>query len=279
MWPFTASWKLGIVDTFCHLNDVFMKFGHVGTFAEFRLKQRKTFPYCYKGCVANFSNPVVFERRDRWEALLEEDCIWGSFGCPPYRAHEYTDAVHKSLLHALSHDAAVAVGRIGLDYSESRWTGREKEQKRVFKRQLALAAERRLPVVIYSRGATQDTASVIRDTVKCDYPIHLQGFAGGWPEARFWLEAFPRLCLGLTPALGFPCHEPLVEAARNVPLDRVLFETAAPQFVPAAEASWLSGSHPGMAVHVALELSLIRGLQVEEVAAVVRENTRRFYGI
>lgn len=267
------------MDTHCRLQDVFYAAGHSGTFAEFRLTQRHSFPYAYGGCVATFSSPADFQRCDQWEPLLQEDFLWGSFGCPPQRAEGYTEEVDKFLVHALSHESAVAVGKIGLDYSEGRWVGYEKQQKRVFIRQLTLAAQLGLPVTICSRDATHDTVRIVRERVGVDYPIHLQGFTGGWPEARFWLETFPRLCLGLTPALGLPGNQRLIEAAAKVPLDRVLFETNAPDFLPTLEVSRLPCSHQGMVVHVATQLSVVRELPVEEVVAVVRQNTRRMYGV
>ncbi|XP_077498568.1 3'-5' RNA nuclease TATDN2-like [Amblyomma americanum] len=278
-WPFTSNWDADIVDTFCHLNDVFRRLDHAGTFAEFRLKHRSTFPYNYGGCVANFTNPVAFERHDRWQALLAEDCVWGSFGCPPYYADEYSEGVEKCLRRVLGHDSAVAVGRIGLDYSESPLLTCKNQQKHALRRQLLLAAERRLPVVLYSRNATFDIVQLFRNTGLINHRIQLEGFCGEWPEAKFWLDTFPNLYLGLTPELALPCRGDLVKVAGKALLNRVLFETAAPQCLPSAEARWLAGSHPGMVVHVPLELSRILDLQVEEVAAIVRENTRRFYGI
>lgn len=277
-WPYTASWEVGLIDTHCHLDYIFNRSCHTGTFAQFRLTRRNTFPYCYGGCVANFCDPATFQDRRLWGRLLAEECIWGAFGCHPRRAGEYTDDVEQHLIRALNHRSVVALGEIGLDYARRDGPDPE-QQQRVFRRQLALAVERQLPLVIHSRDSTPDTIRVLKETVRADHPIHLHCFTGDWMEARTWLDTFPRLCLGLTPVLGFPGAEPLVEAARNIPLDRLLFETDAPFFLPWNETGKLKCSHPGMVVHVVTELSHIRNEPIEEVVAAVRQNTRRIYGI
>ncbi|XP_077498576.1 3'-5' RNA nuclease TATDN2-like [Amblyomma americanum] len=275
--PYTDTWHPGVVDSFCDLQHVFKLSNHKSSFAEFRLTHRSTFPYCYDGCIANFSDPAGVLQY-KWQKLLQEDCIWGSFGWPPSKAVQYTDAVDQLLVHALGCDSVIAIGKIGIDCSKD-WRDALMDQKRIFRRQLTLARQRSLPVILHSRLATHETVRLIRERVGPDHPIHLQGFTASWPEAKFWLDSFPRLCLGLTPALGFPGNEALIEAARNVPLERVVFETSAPDLLPAQEEARLPCSHPGMVVHVAHQLARIREEPVEEIVAVVRENTRRVYGI
>ncbi|KAH9362867.1 hypothetical protein HPB48_015170 [Haemaphysalis longicornis] len=76
-----------------------------------------------------------------------------------------------------------------------------------------------------------------------DYPIHRHCFTGGWRETQQWLDAFPNLCLGLAPLVAFEhvSGDPLIEAARNIPLARLLLGTDSPYFLP----KWLvPGDYP-----------------------------------
>lgn len=281
-WPYTTASEVGLIDTHCHLDFVFTKMGHTKSFTHFRLARRDTFPYCYEGCVANFCEPETFEQRDNWKRVLSDESVWGAFGCHPRRARDYTDEVEKHLVRALDHRSVVALGEIGLDYSILSGDDQEmlkETQQTVFRRQLAVARRRRLPLVIHSRDATSDTIRILKEMVPADYPMHRHCFTRDWEEAKCWLDTFPRLCLGITPLLGFSGVEPLVEAAQRIPLDRLLLETDAPFFLPKREGQRLTCSHPGMVIHVATKLSAIRDISVDDVISAVRENTRRIYGI
>lgn len=283
-WPYSLSTKgpakvAGLVDANCHLELIFSKAGHHGTYAQFRLEHRDTYPECYEGCVTSFCRPATFKQHFVWNSLLDEAGVWGAFGCHPHMVREYNRQVEESLLHALNHPSVVALGEVGLDYSK-RGCDHELQQK-VFRKQIGLALSRKLPLVIHSRDSTPDTISIMRELLPPDYPIHRHCFTGDWGEAQEWLQAFPNLCLGLTPLVTFRSvsDQPITEAARNIPLDRLLLETASPHFLPSKEARRLKCSHPGMAIHVATCLSSLKNVAVEEILTVTRENVRRIYGI
>lgn len=276
--PYSLPAKVGLVDSHCHLDFIFSRVGHSGTYAKFRLNHRDTFPDCYEGCVANFCNPATFRQRHVWSYLLSEDGVWGAFGCHPHMANEYNMDIEEDLVHALDHPSVVALGEIGLDYSYKNQCNHG-VQKDVFQRQLQLALNRKLPLVIHSRDSTADTIQILKERVPRDYLIHRHCFTGNWQEAQEWLDAFPNLCLGLTPLVSFDRVGPLIEVARKIPLDRLLLETDSPYFLPKEESKKLRCSHPGMAIHVATRVASLRNIPVEVVLAAVRENTKRIYSI
>ncbi|XP_037519476.2 putative deoxyribonuclease TATDN2 [Rhipicephalus sanguineus] len=277
-WPYSVPPKVGLVDSHCHLDFIFSRVGHTGTYAKFRLKHRDTFPDCYEGCVANFCNPQTFKLRHMWGSLLSEDGVWGAFGCHPHMASEYSDDIEDDLVHALDHPSVVALGEIGLDYSHKNQCDRD-VQKTVFRTQLKLALNRKLPLVIHSRDSTKDTIDILKELVPKDYLIHRHCFTGNWREAQEWLDAFPNLCLGLTPLICFDRTSSLAEVGRNIPLDRLLLETDAPYFLPKEESRNLRCSHPGMAIHVAARVSALQKVSIEDVLTAARSNTKRIYGI
>ncbi|KAH8034954.1 hypothetical protein HPB51_003724 [Rhipicephalus microplus] len=255
-WPYTTASEAGLIDTHCHLDYVFTRTGHTKSFTHFHLANRNTFPYCYNG------------------------------------ARGYTDVVERYLARTLGDSSVVALGEIGLDYSISGndtvpdWKEFKRTQEVAFRRQLVLARRRRLPLVIHSRDATADTIRILKEMVPADQPIHRPAapihrhcFTGNWDEAKHWLDTFPRLCLGITPLVGFSGVDPLVEATQRIPLDRLLLETDAPFFLPKRESGRLACSHPGMVIHVATKVAAIRDISVDVLISAVRDNTRRVYGI
>ncbi|XP_077488031.1 uncharacterized protein LOC144098934 [Amblyomma americanum] len=277
-WPYSLTSKVGLVDSHCHLDFIFSKVGHYGTYAKFRLEHAATFPDCYEGCVANFCNPLTFKQYNMWSKLLSEDGVWGTFGCHPHYVRDYNNEVEEYMVRALDHPSVVALGEIGLDYSHKNQCDRKLQQD-IFRRQLQLAMNRSLPLVIHSRDSTPDTIKILKEMVPPSHPIHRHCFTGDWPEAQEWINTFPNLCLGLTPLVGFERVSPLTEVARHIPLDRLLLETDAPYFLPKQESRNLRTSHPGMVIHVAMRLSFLRNVSVDVILAAARENTRRIYGI
>ncbi|XP_075750514.1 3'-5' RNA nuclease TATDN2-like [Rhipicephalus microplus] len=277
-WPYSVSSSVGLVDTHCHLDFLFRKTRHHGTFSEFRMKHQATFPLNYEGCVAVFCDPETFKKRSLWRGLLAEKGIWGAFGCHPHMAKLYDEDIEDAMIDALEQPKVVALGEIGLDYSSNNNCG-PKLQQLVFRRQLQLASKGKLPLVIHSRDASQDTLRILKEEMPADWPIHRHCFTGGWTEAQQWMDTFPNLFLGLTPLVGFHSAGPLAGVARRIPLDRLLLETDAPYFLPKSESNRLQQSHPGMAIHVATKVSAMRGIPLEEVLVAVRQNTRRMYRI
>ncbi|KAH7947565.1 hypothetical protein HPB52_013371 [Rhipicephalus sanguineus] len=263
-WPYSFSSRVGIVDTHCHLDFLFRKCRHSGSFADFRKAHAVTFPRNYEGCVAVFCDPETFKKRNVWRGLLSEEGVWGAFGCHPHMARLYNEDVEDAMIAALEHPRVVALGEIGLDYSSNNKCDHLMQQ-RVFRAQLHLARNGKLPLVIHSRDASMDTLRILKEEMPVDWRIHRHCFTGEWTEAQQWLDAFPNLCIGLTPLLGFRNAGPLAEVGRKIPLDRLLLETDAPYFLPNRESGRLSHSHPGMAVHVATTLSSIRGIPLEDI--------------
>ncbi|KAL3224782.1 hypothetical protein MRX96_026369 [Rhipicephalus microplus] len=215
-------------------------------------------PLNYEGCVAVFCDPDTFKKRSTWRGLLAEKGIWGAFGCHPHMAKLYDEDIEDALIDALEQPKVVALGEIGLDYSSNNNCD-HKLQQLVFRRQQQLASNGKLPLVIHSRDATHDTLRILKEEMPADWPIHRHCFTGGWTEAQH--------------------AAPLAEVGRRIPLDRLLLETDAPYFLPKSESNRLKQSHPGMAIHVATQLSAMRGIPLEEVLVAVRQNTRRMYRI
>lgn len=106
----------GFIDTHCHLDMLYSKLSFKGTFTRFRKIYSSSFPKEFQGCISDFCDPRTLTD-GLWEDLLQEDLVWGAFGCHPHFARYYSESQERDLLQALRHPKAVAFGEMGLDYS------------------------------------------------------------------------------------------------------------------------------------------------------------------
>ena len=120
----------------------------------------------------------------------------------------------------------VAVGEIGLDYHWLDACPKERQQE-VFARQLELAGELDLPVVVHDREAHADTLALLRK-YRPRGVVHC--FSGSWETAREVLRL--GMYIGLGGVVTFKNARHPVEVARNIPLDRLLLETDCPYMAP-----------------------------------------------
>ncbi|XP_054709760.1 putative deoxyribonuclease TATDN2 [Uloborus diversus] len=274
----THKSDIGFIDTHCHLDFLFQRQDYEGTYADYRKSHSDTFPESYEGCVAIFCNPYTFPKKSMWGKYLEEDGVWAAFGCHPHNANVYDAIFEGYLQEALKHPKVVALGEIGVDYSNRNNCTKEKQHE-VFRRQLKIAKKISLPLVIHCREANEDCMEILKEVVPEDYHIHLHCFTDTWTWAEKWLDTFPNLFIGITNVVTFQSAECVHEVVKNIPLNRLLLETDAPYFIPKAVSKKVKWSHPGLALHVAAQIAALRGIPLNDVLKSVRRNTERMYGI
>ena len=181
------------------------------------------------------------------------------------------DRTFKDLESALSHRNVVAIGEIGLDYH---WGVPKEQQVSVFIRQLEIAAEVRMPVIIHTRDAWQDTIDVLRNHwVGTGLPCVMHCFTGDIEQARECTE------LGFYVALGgmttFPKAAGIREAAGIVPSERLLLETDSPYLAPVPYRG--KRNEPSYIVHTARTVADVRSISVQELAAQTTANFERIF--
>ena len=156
--------------------------------------------------------------------------VWCTQGVHPHQANEYDAAVEQRLRQSFRHDQVVAIGETGLDYYYDHSDRRS--QRHAFVRQLTLAVEYALPVVIHTRDADADTRAVLADFVNAlprKGVIH--SFTAGPELAEFALEA--GFYLGFNGICTFNKAENVRDSVRLTPMERLLLETDAPYLTPA----------------------------------------------
>ncbi len=149
-------------------------------------------------------------------------------GCHPHNAKDFTPAAEAALRQRLNDERVCAVGEIGLDYHYD-FSPRE-TQREVFARQLAIAREYKLPVVLHIREAHDDAFEILTREGLPPAGTLLHCYNLDAAELVRWVDAGCYVAFG--GALTFHASEDVREAAKTVPLDRLLTETDAPYMSP-----------------------------------------------
>ena len=177
-----------------------------------------------------------------------------------------------TLRQMAKHPKVVAIGEIGLDYYWAENPPKEFQQD-VFRRQLALAVELDLPVIVHDREAHADSLAIVREFPAARGVFHC--FSGSVEMAReLWKLGW---YVGFDGPLTYKNAKKAVEVAREAPDDRILIETDAPYLSPVPLRGTRNDSRN--LTHVAAKLAEVRGTTSEAIIALTAENGRRLFGI
>jgi TatD DNase family protein len=175
-------------------------------------------------------------------------------------------------LRGLAHEGRLAaIGEIGLDFHYDH--SPRDVQRAVFRRQIRLAREVGLPIVIHTREADGETAEILEQDGAAEVGGVIHCFTGGEElAARALALGFHVSFSGI---VAFPRAEVIQKVARTTPLDRVLVETDAPFLAPPPHRG--KRNEPAFVVEVARKLASLRGLTLQEVARATTVNCARLF--
>jgi TatD DNase family protein len=198
------------------------------------------------------------------------DYVWASAGIHPHEAKDASKDYIERLAALLSKPKVQALGEIGLDYHYD-FSPRE-TQLAVFERQLELAMELDMPVIIHDREAHAETLRLLkkhrpRGVVHC--------YSGSAEMVTELLKL--GLYIGFTGVITFANARKTVEAASAVPLERLLIETDCPYMAPTPFRGKRCDST--MIGKTCEALSDIKGVSTEELAEITDTNARVLYNI
>lgn len=205
-------------------------------------------------------------------ALAEKySFIYAAVGVHPSETGELTEKDIVWLKEKAAGLKVVAIGEIGLDYH---WPEPEKNvQKKWFEEQLRLAAEVRLPVIIHSRDAAQDTLEILKDWQKEKTRGVVHCFSYAREIAREYLNM--DYYFGIGGVLTFHNAKKLAEAVEYIPMDRILLETDCPYLAP--EPYRGKRNQSTYIDYVVDRLSEIKKMSKDEVLVRTMENAKDFY--
>ncbi len=201
------------------------------------------------------------------------DFIYAAAGVHPEETAELNEENFAWLCEQMKQEKVVAVGEIGLDYH---WDEPERKIQKVwFERQIALARQVSLPMIIHSRDAAQDTLDIMKVCKAEEAGGVIHCFSYGVEMARECLNM--GFYIGIGGVLTFKNAKKLKEVAKYVPLDRILLETDCPYMAPEPHRGKRNSSI--YLPYVAETLATIKGVDVEEVYQTTRENGKQMYRI
>jgi TatD DNase family protein len=200
------------------------------------------------------------------------DWIYASIGIHPQHAAEARAEHYPLLAELATNPKVIAWGEIGLDYH---WPEPAKEtQHEVFRRQLALAREAKLPIVIHCRDAWNGCLAIIEeDWSSSGLGGILHCFTGTLEDARRGLDM--GFMVSFACNVTYPKMQSLRDVAKELPLERMLTETDSPFLPPQGKRG--KRNEPANVVEVARTLATVRNLGSDEVAATTAANFLRFF--
>ena len=199
--------------------------------------------------------------------------VYAAVGVHPDEVGELEEEKFAKLREWTKHEKVKAVGEIGLDYY---WDKEGHDlQKHWFMRQMELAHEEKLPMIVHSREAAKDTL----DMVVAAKPLELSGiihcYSYSVEQAREYLNM--GYYIGIGGVLTFKNAKKLKEVAEYAPLSQIVIETDCPYLAPTPFRGKRNDS--SKLIYVAEELAAIKQIPVEEVLRVTNENGKKLYHI
>ena len=198
--------------------------------------------------------------------------VWCSVGTHPHHAAEEPDVTTADLVRLSAHPRCVAIGEAGLDYH---YPGDYAAQASGFRRHIAAARETGLPLVIHSRSADDDMATILEEETGQGgaFPFVLHCFTGGAELARRGLALGGYI--SFSGIVTFKNAAEIHEVAGFVPADRYLIETDAPYLAPAPHRG--QPNEPAYVRHTAEKLAEIRGIPLDRLAAETTANFAQLF--
>lgn len=177
------------------------------------------------------------------------------------------------LVEQLKEPKVVALGEIGLDYY---WDESPRDlQKEIFRRQIEIAHDLKLPVNIHTRDAFKDCYEILK-TSNLEYGAVLHSYNGGpkWTKKFLTLD---NVTFSFSGVASFTKAVDVHASVKLVPLDRLVIETDAPYLTPKPYRG--KQNEPAYVYYVAKAISELKGVSLEEVAEATYKNTVTAYGI
>lgn len=214
---------------------------------------------------------TICTRLDNFAHILgiarKYDNVFASVGVHPSEVTEVVSA--RQLLGLAADDKVIGFGETGLDYFYNKKPQQHKLQQQSFEQHLIAASEMKLPAIIHTREAEEDTEALIAAQKKVkDFPALIHCFTASKEFAFKMLDL--GLYLSFSGIVTFKNASALQDTLKLVPLDRILLETDAPYLAPIPHRGKVN--EPGFTKFVAEFVATIKGLSLQQVAQQTTDN-------
>ena len=211
--------------------------------------------------------------KDSIKLAEEYDNVYAAIGIHPEEIDEINEDVINWLRENSSNPKVVAIGEIGLDYYWVKEPEQRAKQRLWFDRQMDLALELNLPVIIHSRDAAEDTLNtIIRYNTQ-----GLKGIVHCYSYSKEIAMEYVKMgwYIGVGGVVTFKNGRKLVETVEAIPIENIVLETDCPYMAPVPHRGERNSSI--YLSHVAEKVAEIKGLTVKEVEDITYENALRVY--
>ena len=262
--PPTLSPEYGLIDSHCHLD---MEAGQDDIDDIIRSAEQ-----CHVHTIITIGIDLASSRQ-AVELAHTYPGVYASVGIHPHSAEEGDDAVYQQLKELASSEKVVAYGEIGLDYAKQ--YAPVERQRLEFSRQLELAKDLDLPIIIHDREAHEDTLHIIKEQGPFPAGGVMHCFSGDMTFARQVLDL--GLYISIPGIVTFKNASELQKVAREIPLERMLLETDGPFLTPAPFRGKRNRSE--YLLYTAAMVAELRDISIDEVARQTSRNTRRLFSL
>lgn len=202
----------------------------------------------------------------------EHEDFYAAVGVHPHGADKYDDETEQALIDLCKDKKVRAIGEIGLDYHYD-FSPRD-VQKKVFRRQIALARELQLPMVLHIREAHGDALAILREEKELPKGV-VHCYSGSMESAQSYLDL--GLDISFTGSVTFKNAHNLQAVAARLPIERIMIETDCPYMAPVPHRG--KRNEPAHVLDVLRFLADLRGEDEETLARVTFENGLRLFQI
>jgi len=249
---------MSYIDFHCHLDS-----------EEFNETREELIKDIFESGISNIitvADPYEARSHDVTEEILNLNSnIFSMTAAHPHNADKYNSKIETKIIKFLQMEKVVGVGEAGLDYHYN--LSKPENQRKVFKRQISIAKEMKLPLIIHSREAESEVLSIIEE-LKFDNIVVFHCYTGNSEDA---VEILKRgYYLSFSGIITFKKAEYLREIVSMVPFDRLFSETDSPYLSP--EPFRGKTNSPIRVKLVADKIAAIKGVDVKDVNNSIKLN-------
>lgn len=254
-----------LIDTHCHL-----------TFEELSSNIEEVLNRSRQADVTKWITVGTDSEQNQQVAQLAEkyENIFAAVGIHPHHAKEVTNETIRQLEQLAQKDKIIAIGETGLDFHYN--YSEPDIQKKIFIQHLEIAKQFQLPVIIHSREAFDETMEILDEFASGLKKIVIHCFSGDADQAKIVLDK--GYYISFTGVVTFKNAETARQAAKIVPLDRLMIETDCP-FMSPAPMRKQKINEPALMIHTAKFLADLKNIPLEDFAAQVSKTSEEFFGI
>ena len=200
--------------------------------------------------------------------------LYAAVGIHPHDAKDVTADTIIQLKELAQNVKVVAIGETGLDYYYD--NSPRQDQRRVFAQQLRIAAELNLPVIIHSRKAFDETIEILDQHGQDVRKVVFHCFSGSAEQAKIILSKGYHI--SFTGVVTFKNANKTREAAKAVPLERLMLETDCPYMSPEPMRKQKI-NEPALLIHTAKFLADLKAMDLEDFVQKITATSRAFFNL